>query len=196
MGILITYIIGAFVDWYVLAFIVGGFNLVMFFGMILMPESPIWLLANSQDDEAKRSLQRLRGRSVTSMHQNTRNVPVITIYDSLFQSHKYWGGIPANERQSTEKLSTKLRDPTIRISQRFRLETSRRVHGSYVLPAIHRNQCHGLLHHWYFYISWKHYRLQICHCHHWCRSISLHCRLRISGYYMIIILALLYHIRF
>jgi len=61
LGILITYIIGAFVDWYVLSFIVGGFNLIMFFGMIFMPESPIWLLANNQDDEAKRSLQRLRG---------------------------------------------------------------------------------------------------------------------------------------
>ena len=30
--------------------------------MIFMPETPIWLVAHNRDEEARRSLQRLRGK--------------------------------------------------------------------------------------------------------------------------------------
>ena len=125
---------------------VGGFNLVMFFGMIFMPESPIWLLANNQNDEAKRSLQRLRGKSVTLIYQNKTITSALTTYNCLLQANEYRGRIPAHERQSTEECSTKLQHPTIRVSQRLCLETSGHIDGSHVLPAVHRNQRHGVLH--------------------------------------------------
>jgi facilitated trehalose transporter len=62
LGILVTYIIGAFTEWFILAWILSTFPLVLFFGMILMPETPIWLLAHNQENDAKKSLQRLRGK--------------------------------------------------------------------------------------------------------------------------------------
>ena len=62
LGILVTYIIGAFVEWYSLSWIMSTFPLVLLVGMIFMPETPAWLLANNQEDEARKALQRLRGR--------------------------------------------------------------------------------------------------------------------------------------
>lgn len=62
LGILTTYVIGAFVEWNVLAFIIGSFPFVLLVGMIFMPETPGWLLAHNQEEEAKKSLQSLRGR--------------------------------------------------------------------------------------------------------------------------------------
>ena len=62
LGILVTYIIGAFTEWYILAWILASFPLVLFIGMTLMPETPIWLLAHNQETNAKESLQRLRGK--------------------------------------------------------------------------------------------------------------------------------------
>ena len=62
LGILVTYIIGAFVEWYVLSFILGCFPLVLLIGMIFMPETPAWLLAHDDSEEARKSLQRLRGK--------------------------------------------------------------------------------------------------------------------------------------
>ena len=62
LGIVVAYIIGAFVQWHVLALILSGFPLVLFFGMIFMPETPIWLLANNREEDARCALQRLRGK--------------------------------------------------------------------------------------------------------------------------------------
>jgi len=62
LGILVTYIVGAFVEWYVLAWILGSMPLILLIGMIFMPETPAWLLAHNLEDEAKKSLQFLRGR--------------------------------------------------------------------------------------------------------------------------------------
>ncbi|XP_057381612.1 facilitated trehalose transporter Tret1-2 homolog [Daphnia carinata] len=62
LGILTPYIIGAFVDWWVLALILIVFPVLLFTGMIFMPETPIWLMAHKHEDEARRALQRLRGK--------------------------------------------------------------------------------------------------------------------------------------
>ncbi|KAI9552844.1 hypothetical protein GHT06_020726 [Daphnia sinensis] len=62
LGILTPYIIGAFVDWWVLALILVIFPVMLLIGMIFMPETPIWLMAHKREDEARRALQRLRGK--------------------------------------------------------------------------------------------------------------------------------------
>jgi hypothetical protein len=64
LGILVAYIIGAFVDWWILAFILSMFPMMLFTGMIFMPETPIWLISHNREDDAKKALQRLRGKYV------------------------------------------------------------------------------------------------------------------------------------
>lgn len=64
-GILIAYIIGAFVEWNVLAYILSCFPVVLFVGMCFLPETPAWLISNGFADKAKQSLQRLRGKYLT-----------------------------------------------------------------------------------------------------------------------------------
>ncbi len=66
------YIIGAFVDWWILAFVMAIFPLFLFTGMIFMPETPIWLIAHKQEEEARKSLQRLRGKSVITYQELKR----------------------------------------------------------------------------------------------------------------------------
>jgi facilitated trehalose transporter len=62
MGILVAYIIGAFVDWWILALILTIFPLMLLTGMIFVPETPIWLISHKREDEARCALQRLRGK--------------------------------------------------------------------------------------------------------------------------------------
>ena len=62
LGILVSYIIGSFVDWWVLAYVLGIFPFFLFAGMVFMPETPFWLLSKGREDEARKSLQRLRGK--------------------------------------------------------------------------------------------------------------------------------------
>jgi facilitated trehalose transporter len=62
LGILVTYIIGAFVEWYVLALVFGTLPIVFLIWTWLMPETPVWLLTHGRDVDARQSLQRLRGK--------------------------------------------------------------------------------------------------------------------------------------
>ena len=64
LGIVVTYVIGAFVDWHILAWILSSFPLLLLVGMIFLPETPIWLLTHGRQDEARQSLQFLRGRQI------------------------------------------------------------------------------------------------------------------------------------
>lgn len=61
-GILVSYIIGAFVEWHVLALIHAGFSCLMLVAMFFMPETPVWYLSKGEETKARASLQRLRGR--------------------------------------------------------------------------------------------------------------------------------------
>lgn len=61
-GILISFIIGTFVEWWVMAYLLSMFPLVLFTGMIFMPETPFWLLTQNRENEARIALQRLRGK--------------------------------------------------------------------------------------------------------------------------------------
>lgn len=60
-GILLSYILGNFVDMRVLSIISGIVPLIFFAVFILMPESPIYYLKKGNDDLARKNLIRLRG---------------------------------------------------------------------------------------------------------------------------------------
>ena len=62
LGILVTYIVGAFVEWYVLSWIFGCIPLIFMIWTVFMPESPNWLLTTGHEEDARKSLLRLRGR--------------------------------------------------------------------------------------------------------------------------------------
>jgi len=62
LGILIAYVIGAFVEWHILCFTLGSFPIVFGLIMLCMPETPSWLLSKSKDTKAKKVLQQLRGK--------------------------------------------------------------------------------------------------------------------------------------
>ena len=61
LGIWLAYIIGAFVEWYVHAWVFSALPVVFFFWTLFMPETPIWLLTHGKEDQARQSLQKLRG---------------------------------------------------------------------------------------------------------------------------------------
>lgn len=61
LGVWVTYIVGHFVEWHELAWVLGCLPILFLLGTALMPESPSWLIANGREQEARKSLQRLRG---------------------------------------------------------------------------------------------------------------------------------------
>lgn len=62
LGVWLTYIIGSFVDWHVLSWILGCLPILFMGGSFLLPESPVWLISKGRHQEAQRSLQVLRGK--------------------------------------------------------------------------------------------------------------------------------------
>jgi len=92
LGILIAYVIGAFVEWPILCFILGSFPLIFGLVMLLVPETPSWLLSKRQDTKAKKSLQQLRGKH--------------TDIEEEFQMIKNHGkNVDANEPQEQNRAS-------------------------------------------------------------------------------------------
>ncbi|KAK4029896.1 hypothetical protein OUZ56_022854 [Daphnia magna] len=62
LGIVIAYIVGAFVEWQILCFLIGSLPIVLGLAMLFMPETPSWLVAHNQEPQAKVALQKLRGK--------------------------------------------------------------------------------------------------------------------------------------
>ncbi len=62
LGVWMAYIIGSFVEWYVLAWVFSVLPVVFLLGTIMMPESPSWLLTHGREEEARQSIQILRGK--------------------------------------------------------------------------------------------------------------------------------------
>lgn len=61
LGILISYTLGAYLDWRQLAMLVSVAPMMLFITVIYVPETPSFLILKGHDDEAYRSLQWLRG---------------------------------------------------------------------------------------------------------------------------------------
>lgn len=63
-GILISYSLGAYLDWRQLAMLVSIAPMMLFVTMIYVPESPSFLLLSGQNNEAFQSLKWLRGKEI------------------------------------------------------------------------------------------------------------------------------------
>lgn len=70
LGVLVAYVIGAFTEWDELAWILAAFPILLFGCMWFMPETPLWLLSKGREEEARKSLQFLRGRYVATIPCN------------------------------------------------------------------------------------------------------------------------------
>ncbi|XP_062548734.1 facilitated trehalose transporter Tret1-like isoform X2 [Armigeres subalbatus] len=61
LGMLISYMLGAYLDWRQLAMLVSAAPIMLFISVIYIPETPSFLVLRGCDEEAHRSLQWLRG---------------------------------------------------------------------------------------------------------------------------------------
>ncbi|XP_057379573.1 facilitated trehalose transporter Tret1-2 homolog [Daphnia carinata] len=61
-GILIAYIVGALVEWQIMCFVIGSLPIVLGLAMLMMPETPSWLVSHNRESQAKDALQQLRGK--------------------------------------------------------------------------------------------------------------------------------------
>ena len=61
LGILITYVVGAFIPWHHLSYFCAAFPVLLLFSMLLLPETPTWLITNDREERAKKALSWLRG---------------------------------------------------------------------------------------------------------------------------------------
>ncbi|KAK4029894.1 hypothetical protein OUZ56_022852 [Daphnia magna] len=60
-GILIAYVVGALVEWQIMCFVIGSLPIVLGLAMLLIPETPSWLVSQNREPQAKDALQQLRG---------------------------------------------------------------------------------------------------------------------------------------
>ena len=58
---LITYVVGAFIPWHHLSYFCAAFPVLLLFSMLLLPETPTWLITNDKEERAKKALSWLRG---------------------------------------------------------------------------------------------------------------------------------------
>lgn len=69
VGMLLTYIAGAYLNWRQSAMLVAVAPLMLFISALFIPETPSYLVLNGRDEEAARSLQWLRGPHVDISHE-------------------------------------------------------------------------------------------------------------------------------
>lgn len=85
LGILISFTLGAYLDWRQLAMLVAVAPIMLFVTVIYVPETPSFLLLKGRDDEAYRSLQWLRGPNknveveLETIRSNIRSSKIITL---------------------------------------------------------------------------------------------------------------------
>lgn len=61
IGILISFSLGAYLNWYQLALVVAAAPVLLFFALLFVPETPSSLFLRGKEQEAEKSLQWLRG---------------------------------------------------------------------------------------------------------------------------------------
>lgn len=65
-GILLAFFVGTYLDWSKLAYFGAALPVPFFLLMILTPETPRWFVAKGRVEDARRALQWLRGKTITS----------------------------------------------------------------------------------------------------------------------------------
>ena len=136
-----------------------------------------------------------RGQEITSATQREvsendvnwakgRWTPIIIVSD-LFQEDSHRLGIPTNDAKRTEVRESTTESAAARTDPRFCFETCGHLDGTDVLPAVHRNQRHGVLHGDHFPVGGQHLGRQICDYHHRRRPVRLYCRVSIHGVYTV-----------
>lgn len=66
-GILLCHILGTYLHWKTVAFVAGVFPIVIFLNLLIIPESPSWLLTQDRVKEAEEAFVWLRGNSIEAM---------------------------------------------------------------------------------------------------------------------------------
>jgi MFS family permease len=64
IGILLVYILGAFMEWRVVSGISAVLPILSLVAFALLPESPVWLIRHNRIEEAEKALNWLRGGAV------------------------------------------------------------------------------------------------------------------------------------
>ena len=65
LGMLVTYVVGAYLPWHYLSYFCAAFPVLFFISVSVLPESPTWLINNGNEEDALLGLQWLRnGKNV------------------------------------------------------------------------------------------------------------------------------------
>ncbi|KAJ0171967.1 hypothetical protein K1T71_012730 [Dendrolimus kikuchii] len=86
IGILISFSLGAYLNWYQLALMVAAAPILLFFALFFIPETPSSLLLRGREQEAEESLQWLRGPEADIRQE------LATIRTNILASKQYNGG--------------------------------------------------------------------------------------------------------
>lgn len=86
IGILISFSVGAYLNWYQLALMVAAAPVLLFFALFFIPETPSSLLLRGREQEAEESLQWLRGPEADIRQE------LATIRTNILASKLYNGG--------------------------------------------------------------------------------------------------------
>ncbi len=60
LGALVAYVVGAFLPWPLLSYFCVAFPVLMLVTVMFLPESPVWLLTNDREGDARTALKWLR----------------------------------------------------------------------------------------------------------------------------------------
>lgn len=83
IGVLISFSVGAYFNWYQLALVVAGAPVLLFFALLFIPETPSSLLLRRKEEEAAEALQWLRGSEADISQELT------TIRTNILASKEY-----------------------------------------------------------------------------------------------------------
>ncbi|XP_021941806.1 facilitated trehalose transporter Tret1-like [Zootermopsis nevadensis] len=86
IGMLISFAVGAYLDWRQLAMVVAIAPIMLFATVLYIPETPSYLVLVGRDEEAARSLQWLRGPEIDVGHE------IATIRTNIIASRQYDDG--------------------------------------------------------------------------------------------------------
>lgn len=98
IGMLISFAVGAYLDWRHLAMVVAIAPVMLFATVLYIPETPSYLVLVGRDEEAARSLQWLRGPDIDVGHE------IATIRTNIITSRQYQDGCRSTFSTITSRL--------------------------------------------------------------------------------------------